>query len=355
MAADHHDNIQISILLDPAAAPARGFGVGLLMVDGSTSSLDGDRTRRYSSLAAVQVDATAGFVSAAALEACRVAFAQAPTPAEVMLGNVQGVETYSAALALIITDDPDFYGVCTESRLDADILLISADVEALVPGRLYIAQSNDVDWLTASHPAALTALDTRERTAVVYHDADSAWADWGWLTGRLAFDPDVTSTPWDAGVKEIAAMSPVPTDAQKGNLDDNNANHGLPYGGTAFWMDPGASQNTRPLYEQLTADWFEARLQERIADLKAAFSTRGEKLILDEGGQSAVLAEILAQFQSGEDAGHFVAGQTLATAETLTTADRTAQRMRFTGQAQIAVSGRIFVFTFNFGRDPVAS
>lgn len=355
MPADHLDNIQITILLDPAPTPARGFGVPLLIVDSATSSLDGDRTRRYSTFAAVQADNTAGFVSASVLEATRVAFAQTPPPAEIMLGRRVGPETYAAALTAIIADDPDFYGIAIEPRTDAEILSVSGAVEALVPGRLFVAQSDDSDWLTAGLPAGLTALDERERTAVVFHTTDAEWADFGWLAGRLAFDPDVTSTPWDAQVKEVADLTPFPTDTEKGNLDDNNANHGLPFGGVQFWMDPGVSQNTRPLYEQLTADWFEARLQERIADLKAAYSARGEKLVLDEGGQAVVLAEILAQYNDGEAAGHFVTGQTLAQAEPLTDADRTAQRMRFTGQAQIAVSGRIFVFTFNFGRDPVAT
>lgn len=353
MAADHHDNISITITLDPAPAAERGFGIPLLMVDAATSSLDGDRTRRYSTYAAVQADNTAGFISAGVLEAARVAFSQNRPPDEIMLGTQQGVETWDVALAAIIVDDPDFYGICIEPRSDTEILAVSAAVEALVPGRLFIAQSADADWLTAGLPAALTALDTRERTAVVYHDTAAEWADFGWLAGRLSWDPDETSAPWDAEVKEVAQLATLPTDTQKGNLDDNNANHILPYGGVNAWMDPGASQNTRPLYEQLTADWFEARLQERIASLKNTLSNRGEKLILDEGGQNAVLGEILAQYNEGEAAGHFVTGQTTAVAETLTAADKTAQRMRFTGEAEIAVSGRIFVFTFNFGREAV--
>jgi hypothetical protein len=52
-------------------------------------------------------------------------------------------------------------------------------------------------------------------------------------------------------------------------------------------------------------------------------------------------------------AGHFVAGQTTATGVAITDADRAAQRIRITGQAQLVVSARIFQFTLNFTRNPV--
>lgn len=355
MPADHLDNIQITILLQTIAATALAFNPLIMFDEAAGTTLDGDRVRSYTTLAGVTADETAGFVSAAALEAARVAFSQTPPPQTIKIGRVDTVapETYPAAYALIKAADPDFYGVCIDSRVDAIILLMSALIEADSPGKLFICQSDDTDWLTTGLPAALTDLDTRERTAVAYHTTDAQWADWAWLCNRLAFDPDVISVPWDAQVKEVVAMTALPTDTQKAFLDANNANHGLPYGSAAYFVDPGRSQNTRPLYEIMTADWFEVRLQARIANLKVEASARGEKIPINGDGQAMILAEINTQFNLGVTAGHFVAGQTSVVAEDITDADRSAQRLRFTGEAQDVASARIFQFTFYFSRDPI--
>ncbi len=356
MPADHLDNIQITINL--AAVPSSQLGFNpLLMVDegAGANTLDGDRVVSYTDLAGATADNVAGFISAATLEAVRVSFAQRPPPQTVKVGRVDtvGAETYPVAFALIKADDPDFYGVAMDDRTDAILLTMSALIEAESPGKIMIFQSDAADWLTTGLPAALTAIDNRERTIIAYHTTDAQWADWGWLTNRLAFNPDERSVPWDAEVKEVLALSPLPNDTQKGFLDSNNANHGLPYGTSTYFVDPGLSQNTRPIYEIMTADWFEIRLQARIADLKVAASARGEKITIDASGQSQILAEINTQYALGVAAGHFLDGQTTVVAEAITAADITAQRLRFTGQAQFASSARIFQLTFNFSNQPI--
>ncbi len=356
MPANHLDNIQITIILGAVPSSQIGFHP-LLMVDegAGANTLNGARVVSYTELAGATADETAGFIEAATLEAVRVAFAQRPPPKTVKVGRVDtvGAESYPDAFALIKAADPDFYGVAMDDRTDAIILLMSAAIEAESPGKIMVFQSDDADWLTSGLPAALTALDTRERSIVAFHTSDVQWADWGWTANRLAFNPDERSVPWDAEVKEVLALSPLPTDAQKAFLDTNNANHGLPYGTANYFVDPGTNQNTRPIYEVMTADWYEIRLQARIADLKVAASARGEKIPIDASGQALILAEINAQFNIGVAAGHFVDGQTVAVAEDITAADITAQRLRFTGQVQSAASARLFQFTFNFSTSPI--
>ena len=355
MAVDHLDNITINIVLDPAPPPSAGFGTVLLLVDQATNTLNGDRVRSYASVAAATADNTAGYISAGTLAAVTAAFAQPRKPAVFKVGRVDtaGGESYADGLAACIVADGDFYGIASDSRADADILSVSAAVEAL--RLLFVAQSADADWKTASHPSGLTALETRERTAVVYHDTAAQWSDVAWLVNRLSFDPDEQSAPWNAGVAGVSALATAPTDTEKGHLDDNYANHGLPYGGETFWIDAGVNQNGRPLYEIVTADWYYARLQERVSAMHAREAANGRKIQVSPLGQAQILAEIRAQNEQGVGAGHFTSiDQTSVTAEAITSADTAANRLRFTGQNQIAGSLRLLDMDFSFSRDPIA-
>ena len=352
MGANHLDNIVITLTLAAAPAPQAGFGRDLILVDEAAgNTLNGDRTRIYSDVDGAQADQTAGYITAAVVSAVTTAFSQIPRPQDVMVGRVNtgGAETYSAGLTACIADNPDFYGVTIDSRADANILLIAADVEA--QRRMFFLQSDDADWLTTGLPGTLTALAGKERSVICYHDDDTEWMDVGWSAGWLAFDPDTDSAPGHREVKGVASYSPLPTDTQKAFLDANNANHGLPYGPAVFFVDPGVNANGRPIYEILTADWFEARLQEDVATLVVNASARGEKIVVDDTGGALVLSLIKKRLAIAIAAGHLVAGS--ATQLPITTADRDAQRIRFSVQGQFAVSGRVFTFTVNLSRDPI--
>ena len=199
MAANHLDTITITILLDPAPVTGTDFGAIMIIADEANGTdLDGDRTRTYASLAAVQVDNTAGFVSAGLLAAATAAFAQAVQPTSIKIGRRDSVggETYADALALIETDDPAFYAIAIESRLAADQLLIAAAVEASAVPRLFFLQSADVTFLTTGFPAALAGLDGNERTIICYHDIATEWYDVAYPVNRLAFNVDTKSVPW---------------------------------------------------------------------------------------------------------------------------------------------------------------
>ena len=353
MAANHLDNILINIILDPAPLQVAGFGVALLIVDQVTSSLGGDRIRTYTDVAGASADVTAGELSALALTFVTAAFSQRTKPASVKVGRADtgGGETYADALAAIEIVDPDFYGIAIEVRTSVDQVLVSTAVEA--SSRIFVLQSADADWLTTGLPAAYTALAGRERTAVLFHDVSTVPADFAWLANRLVFDPDVKSAPWDAAVQGVAGLGLMLNATQKGFLDTNFANHGLPYGSEPFFVDAGVNIVGRPLHEIETADWFEARLQESITALKTAASNRGDKIVIGPTGQGQILAEIAALFQRGVNANHFIAGQTEQLAVAIITADLDLGRLRFTGRAQLASSARKFEFTFNFSRTPI--
>ena len=56
MANNHLDNIIINITLDPAPLQRAGFGIPLLIVDGSTSTLGADRVRAYTDVTGAAAD-----------------------------------------------------------------------------------------------------------------------------------------------------------------------------------------------------------------------------------------------------------------------------------------------------------
>jgi hypothetical protein len=352
MANNHLDNIVINITLAPAPLQIAGFGTAMIIADGVTSSLDGDRIRTYGSVTAAAADNTAGFLSAAMLAAVTAAFSQRTPPVEIKVGRTDiGDADIAASLVAIEAADDDFYGIASESRAAAVQVVLSAAVEAR--SKFYILQSSDVLWKTTGIPAAYSAIAGSERTAVLYHDTDTEWGDFAWLANRLVFDPDERSAPWDAAVQGVAALAAAPTDTEKGFLDTNFANHGLPYGPELFFVDAGVNLAGRPIHEIETADWFEVRLQESVVGVKTAASADGRKIVVGPSGQGQILAEIAALFQRGVNASHFIAGQTEQTALAITQADLDLGRLRFTGRAQLASSARIFIFNFNFSRTPI--
>lgn len=355
MAANHNDTITISITLDAAPLVAASFGDVLLLVDQATNSLGGARVVTYADLASANVDQLAGLISVSTLAAVQVAFSQRPTPARFKVGRVDtvGLETYAAGLAACIVADPVFYGVCIDVRTDVEILLIAAAIEA--DTKLFMFQSADSDWLTTGGiPGALAALDSLERSIGIWHDTAAVWADVGWIVNRLAFDPDVISATWNAAPNAITAYATAPTQAQKDFADTNHINLGLEFGSATFYIDAAVNMAGRPIYEILTADWFEARLQEAVITQKINYAARGEKIVVGEPGKALLKSLIDAQFDIGVRASHFVEGEVESTMLTITPADLAAQRIRGSGRAQIAVDGRIFDFSFNFGRVPLA-
>lgn len=357
MAADHSNTISVTIVLAPSPPSRAGFGTVLLIVDeaeGTGNDLNGERVVSYANITEAQAAATAGYISAATLARLTVAFSQRPVPSAVKVGRIDtgGGETYSTGFTAIKAADPDFYGIVLDSRTDANILLVSADVET-DDNRILVAQSDDADWLTSGLPAGLSALDARERTAVVFHDEDTEYADIAWAVSRLVWDPDVQSAQWEGQIRGVAALTSGLTAAQRDFVVANNANVGLPFSSAAVYVSPGNNCNGRGLYEIVTSDWFRARVSEDTADLKLGYTARGEKLTVNALGQTAILGILNGRLQQGIDAQHFNPGQVRATALDISAADIAARRLRFTVEAQIAQDARLFDFTVYMQQDPV--
>ncbi len=356
----HDDLVSVDITLGSTNTGKASFSTVLILADKALgNTLNGARVAEYANILEVEDAETSGYISSTVADMMTDMFNQTNKPEKIKVGKVDtaAAETYATGLAAVIAADDDFYGIVMDIRTDAPVLLVAAAVEAYASSgiyKLFGTQLNDADCLTSGFPAAFAAMDDYERTAYWYHDAPGEFLAECVMANRLSFDADAYSAPWNAPVQEVAALTTKLTQTQKAYARTNAANIALPFGTrTDTFVDPGHNCNNRPIYEIVTTDWFRARVQERIADLISELGDRGEKLPVSIEGQALVMKEIDSVFATGVSAGHFAAGQTVVEAETITDADRTAQRMRFTGRAQFAIGARQVEFDFFFSTDPV--
>ena len=189
--------------------------------------------------------------------------------------------------------------------------------------------------------------------AIVYHDTASELDDVRWAAARSRFDPDAFSAPWDGEIAGGSGLAATLTDAQKGFLDGNYANHVLPFGAVPRWLDGGWMGDGAFVHEALTTDWFHVRLSQDIATAKATYSARGRKWPMDDVGRVAFGSLIEARFQLGIHAEHFKDGQTSVTVEEITAADLALGRIRASGEATYLGSARKFRADLVFGREDV--
>lgn len=341
----HDDRIAITVNLAVLSTGAATFRPLLV---GKDISLNGQTTQEYTTLAAATADHAAGYLNTWTLAAITEIFGQKDSqgkskrPGSVLVGawDDAGGDTIDVALDAILADNSDFYGVCIEDRTAAVHVTASGwiDTQETAGSKfVLIIQSADADWLTTGGvPAGYSTIDNKERVFVVYHGTDAAPRAEGLAGNRLAYSPDSNSVPWNTPVTEVYSFTAdTPTQAQKEFARTNNGNILLPMV-TKYdaYCDPGRNLNSREFAQIVTADWFETRLREALADLIATLAGAGEKLAINAEGQNATAAEIGKVGAQGVTAKHFEKGQIVITAETITAADRTAQKMRFTVGAQ---------------------
>lgn len=358
----HDDLIDITITLSSPQAGTATLTTILILQDDVTPG--GGRFAEYASPTEVAADVTLGNLDATSQKIADVMFGQANPPEKILFGEVDllgSAETAADGLDAVIAEGADFYGVLYQSRDTARQAALGVNIEAKADSGIYLLlglQDDDADWLTTGIPAAFTTIEDFERTVMYYHDdngddAVSDRLDAAAFADRLSWDPDVTSAGWNAPVLEVDALDTAVTETQKGFLRSNNANVALPFGTrTDTYVDKGQNLNGRPVDHIVSADWMRTRTAEAVADLITSVAERGTKITVDAQGQALVGGEIEKVFQQGVDAGHFLA-YTL-TPETITTADILAQRVRFTGEAQLATGVRAVTISLFFDTDPIA-
>ncbi len=360
--ASHVSNITVNVLLQALATTAAGFGTVTFMVDeaeGAGNGLGGARYMDFADDTEVATALAAAEITAQVAAACNVAFSQPLAPTKFRVGRVDtvAVETYSDAYALLIAEagvQGDVYAFCADTQVSATIAAFALTIEA--SGKhIYIARSADADWKTAGLPAALTAIDEYARTIMVYHDVATAWLDIAVATRALAYDADTKSVPWENRMGGVAAYTTFVTDSIRTVMQANDITVLGTWGSTDFWADKVATQDGRPAYERLTADWFEKRVEEAIQTFHQRETEAGRKVLVNLTGQAQIEAVIRGVTDTGEAAGHFTPGQVVITGVAITDADRTARRLQFTVQAQVGIATRLFVINANFSTTAVVS
>jgi hypothetical protein len=351
MSETHADLIDISITLAAPPVSQAGFGRVAFFAE-DVSFTGGDRYKVYSTNQAAQDDTD---LTSAAKDAASVAFSQTPQPDSFMVVDVDvaGSESYEEAFNAAVADGAEFYGVTTESRTDTDHASMDTAIQASAHRAIALYQSADSDWLTATIPSGYSALESSDRAAVVYHDTASEYADVAALAGRLAFDPDTTSAAFQCALNSVGPYATGLTSSDEDNAEGNEVNLVMPFGPEPQYFSPGVALSGRALYEMVTRDWFEARLRERVTQLKLDFDARGEKIPLSAEGQNLLGAEIEGQLNQGVQIGHFLPlndeeGASFPTP--IPDADITAQVLKGSGSARFESNAAEFEFDFNFSR-----
>jgi hypothetical protein len=323
--ADHNSSVSINISLDGAPSGVQGFGTALLLFESADIHGGTDRVRSYGDVAAAEADTE---LPAGALAAAVTAFSQPTPPSVFKIGRkVPSSETWTEAITAVRAVDDDFYALAISSRTAADQELASAAIEATK--KLAAFQSAEASLLTGTIATPPSAIFARERSLVAYHPTAAQWSDVAWLCNRLAFDPDTISAPWDCELGGVTA--------------------------------PAALTQAQYDFELVTRDWFEARLRERVSQLRVDLSRRGQKLIINTtAGATSAQAYLLSiangLMQEGIAAGHFVADEAAGfSAIALTSTDISLRRVRITGKVRLAVSGVLFSFTLNFTRNALVN
>lgn len=276
-----------------------------------------------------------------------------PAPTDevaVAASAVTWVQQYDNALATIIEDGAQFFGVTLDSRTAADQLLVSADVEPLQ--KVCVLQTADADCLTASWPTGLADVEDRENSAVIYHNDSNEWADVAWLTGRIAHDFDNTSPTAEGALREVDAADV--TDTQRDHCVDNNINIPLEMGPESAWVYPGVNAAGRPFDFIWSIYWFVDRVNADLGVLKATYAAQGKKIPMDAEGQFLLESTIQKKLDRAIELGHFKEDQYVFKFPAPIPGDElTARDLTATVYITNETGASKFTITFNFSQADV--
>lgn len=362
----HDDLVSVTVTLGLLSSGVANFSTILMIVDGVTPG--GGTYATYSSVAEVTADIAN--LNTIAQSMATAAFAQARPPASIIIIGIDtgSSDTYADGLAAAVAAGLNFYGVVADSRTPAQQIVLATAVEAAEANGqrfLLFLQDDDADWLTSGIPSAWSAVSGYERTVICYHDdndndAGSDRLDVALAARMLSFDADLTSCPATIDVSGVDALATALTSTQKGFARANYANTALPKGTlVTTFVDPGKTLAGRPADHIVSADWLAVRIAEAGNDKIAAVAAQGRKLVVDPQGQAELQQAIEAKFIQAVDAGHLTTTDPTKppyrlTAQTITSADIAAQRVRFSAEGQFATGIRQVPISLYLSADAIS-
>lgn len=370
----HLDNYTINLTLAALPVQAAGFGGNLWLVPLASNSLAGASPQGVGANASVYATLTsageavtanadtAGSFSAETIAALTAFFNQQPRPTQVTIVAVDlvGTDTYAGILAAMDVEQGGFRWLQTPHVRDGSVqAAIATALSGLSTRRIYVTQGSDTDYRGSTGDMGGTALgglaDGKDGVFLLWHDIDAQFDDVRYAGAISTADPDVVSAPGDLPIQGGAALAPL-TQGQKNNLRANFVNFALPLPGAPRFVDPGVMLDGRPLYERVTAMWFETRLVERLSAFKVGRSTRQEKVLITPASQAEIVGVVLRPLiAEGINAGHFLSdeegGTVVVEGRPITIDDVNGQRLRFRIELSFASSARVFVLDVNIARE----
>jgi hypothetical protein len=265
-----------------------------------------ERVRQYGSLAEI---VTAGFATDSFVyRAAAAIFAQSPAVDRVYVGRkltgADGTEDWDDALAAMILENDDWYGLVVETRTQADQQDVADWVES--NKKLCVLASADADSVdSAYNEEAPTCIadylkaNSLERTGAIYHPkagdvSEEPCPDAAWF-GKL-FSKAPGSATW--AYKTLAGV-PVYTltPTQLINAQDKNCNVYTSIAGVAC-TQMGQTGTGEYLDIIHGIDWLTARIQNLI------FTpiVQQDKIPFTNGGVQIIVTQLKAALQEGVDA-----------------------------------------------------
>ena len=289
--------ISVSVVDGTAIDITTDFDVAIV-ADITGGSAAGDVYREYTATSAVTQAATdlaAAEITQIVHDQIVAIYSQDKVPNRTTVIKLGG-GTYAAAISAAEANGYrapwNFAYLLIDSRTAADIVDASGAAESR--DLLFVAQSSDADWLTASLPSGFTSIATATKTLVLYEDTDGAAVDGAWI-GRLA--GTASDTERQSGIVRLNGLveyGTLLTDTQRGHLRDNRASYHqitIP-GGVTRNMAVAKTLSTRAFSLAFALLYLKVRLTEALAEVLATEIALGTELTNDEPGKDKIRAAI---------------------------------------------------------------
>jgi hypothetical protein len=257
--------------------------------------------------------------------------------------------TISADLTALLAEFDGFYAIACADRTDAT----QEDVAqwAAANDRVAILQSSTAGIIAGTALNLWETLNTAAngRAAGIWADDDAEYQDNGWGAMGLSPDMDTQSSVWYDRV--LTGFTPADlTVAERNTVTGYGGNALLPFYGVNK-TSPGTLFDLNFIDNLVINDWFKARSQEAMAQLKLDQVAQNSKIPYTNRGINLIAARIRGVYNVGVAAGHFSEDEPLVmdipTVATSTPADITARQV--TLGATIIRAGAIKDITLNVG------
>lgn len=301
--------ITLALYMDAARVSEVDLSTGMLVSDLITGSIDEVKT--FNSYPQVVADSEIDVVTRAQ---AALWFAQQGAPRlKICKFDYDGAPSaIGAVLDAILAADAAWYGLLaggTAASVVTKAYVIAIAAWALTNKRLYGALTCDADVLTATASNVADAIMDlgNDYTFLTYHDASDVLVPTAVMARGLGFNPDRRAATW-------GLMNPLPgVDACTGldsteitNLVAQNVNRVDTLDGVTCWGQYGKTCGGRAIKSRISADWFSARLQSRLAQLALDKSAQGgEGIPYTMDGIGLVRSQVEAQLDTGLRLGHF--------------------------------------------------